>query len=205
MYAHMEHVNSQPGPGTGGRDSADLTARVAGQRGLLGCISLQQLAGSAAVRLTLWDTENNASEFMATRARFGTPAGAIYKVGKYEQGPAAAHAATHARLLYFDGPRTPEQVAASDFGGRQRVWPAIRGLSGLVSVYLLRGHDLGWIVVTFATSVATLDAAQRTVMATDLLPGEDRALLPGPDRIEIHNVTGYQVQAAGQHASISGR
>ena len=200
----MEQVNSQPGPRSGGRDTADLTARVAGQRGLLGCINLQQLAGSAAVRLTLWDTENNAAEFMATRARFGTPAGAIYKVGEYEQGPAAAHAATHARLLYFDGPRTPEQVAAADFGGRQRIWPAIRELSGLVSVYLLRGHDLGWIVVTFATSVDTLDAAQRAVMAADLLPGEDRALLPGPDRIEIHNVTGYQVHA-GQHATISGR
>ena len=119
--------------------------------------------------------------------------------------PPQRSAATHARLLYFDGPRTPEQVAASDFGGRQRVWPAIRELSGLVSVYLLRGHDLGWIVVTFATSVDTLDTAQRTVMATDLLPGEDRALLPGPDRIEIHKVTGYQVQPAGQHATISHR
>ena len=111
----------------------------------------------------------------------------------------------YAQLTYFDGPRTPEQVAAADFGGRQRIWPAIRDLSGLVSVYLLRGHDLGWIVVTFATSVDTLNTAQRTVMATDLLPGEDRALLPGPDRIEIHNVTGYQVQAAGQHATISER
>jgi hypothetical protein len=194
MYAHVEQVNSQPGPG--GRDTADLTAKVAGQRGLLGCINLQQPPRSAEVRLTLWDTENNAVGFMATRARFGTPAGAIYKVGEYEQGPAAAHTATHARLLYFDGPRTPEQVAAADFGGRQRIWPAIRDLSGLVSVYLLRGHDLGWIVVTFATSIDMLDAAQRAVMAADLLPGEDRALLPGPDRIEIHNVTGYQVPAA---------
>jgi hypothetical protein len=50
--------------------------------------------------------------------------------------------------------------------------------------------------VTFATSIDMLDAAQRAVMAADLLPGEDRALLPGPDRIEIHNVTGYQVPAA---------
>lgn len=205
MYAHVEQASSQPGASTGGRDTVDLTATVAGQRGLLGRINLQQLAGPAAVRLTLWDTENNATEFMATRARFGTPAGAIYKVGEYEQGPAAAHAATHARLLYFDGPRTPEQVQAADFGGRQRIWPAIRDLSGLVSVYLLRGPDLGWIVVTFATSVDTLDTAQRTVMAAGLLPGEDRALLPGPDRIEIHNVTGYQVQAADQHATISDR
>ncbi len=205
MYAHVELVSSQPGPGTGGRDTVDLTTRVAGERGLLGCINLQQLAGPAAARLTLWDAENSASEFMATRAQFGTPAGAIYKVGEYEQGPAAARPATHARLLYFDGPRTPEQVAAADFGGRQRIWPAIRDLSGLVSVYLLRGHDLGWIVATFATSVGTLDTAQRAVMAADLLPGEDRALLPGPDRIEIHNVTGYHVQAAGQPATISGR
>ena len=205
MYAHIEQVSGQPGAGTGGRDAADVTAGVAAQHGLLGCINLQQLAGPATVRLTLWDAENDATGFMATRARSGTPAGAIYKVGEYEQGPAAAQVATHARLLYFDCPRTPEQVAAADFGGRQRIWPAIRELSGLVSVYLLRGHDLGWIVVTLATSVDTLDTAQRTVMTTDLLPGEDRALLPGPDRIEIHNVTGYQVQTAGQHAAVSER
>ena len=112
---------------------------------------------------------------------------------------------SNTRLLYFDGPRTPEQIAAADFGGRQRIWPAIRDLGGLVSVYLLRGHDTGWIVVTFATSVDMLDAAQRAVMAADLLPGEDRALLPGPDRIEIHNVTGYEVPAAGQYPTIGER
>jgi hypothetical protein len=205
MYAHVDQVNNQPGPGAGGRDTADLIAKVAVQPGLLGCVNLQQLAGSAAVRLTLWDTEKNATEFMSARARFGTPPGAIYKVGEYEQGPAAAHAATHARLLYFDGPRTPEQVAAADFGGRERIWPAIRDLSGLISVYLLRGHNHGWIVVMFATSVDTLDAAQHAVIAADLLPAEDRALLPGPDRIEIHKVTGYQVPSAGQHAAISER
>ena len=72
-------------------------------------------------------------------------------------------------------------------------------------MYLLRGHDLGWIVLTLATSVETLDAAQRAVRATDLLPSEDRSLLPGPDRIEIHTVTGYQVQAAGRTTSVSGR
>ena len=71
-----------------------------------------------------------------------------------------------------------------------RIWPAIRGLSGLVGVYVLRGRDLSSVVVTLATSVETLDAAQRAVMATELAPGEDPALLPGPDRVEIHRVTG---------------
>jgi hypothetical protein len=32
-------------------------------------------------------------------------------------------------------------------------------------------------------------------MATELLPGEDAALLAGPDRIQTHQVTGYQMAA----------
>ena len=39
----------------------------------------------------------------------------------------------------------------------------------------------------------TLDAIARAVMSTELLPGEDPALLPGPDRIEIHHVIGYHL------------
>ncbi len=35
----------------------------------------------------------------------------------------------------------------------------------------------------------------QAVMATELLPGEDTALLPGPDRIQTHQVTGYQMAA----------
>ena len=78
----------------------------------------------------------------------------------------------------------------------QRIWPAIHGLSGLVGVYVLRGGDLSSVVVTLATSVETLDAAQRAVMATELMPGEDPALLPGPDRVEIHRITGRHLPAA---------
>jgi len=48
-------------------------------------------------------------------------------------------------------------------------------------------------VITLATSVEALDATARTVMSTELMPGEDPALLSGPDRIEIHHVTGYHV------------
>ncbi len=48
-----------------------------------------------------------------------------------------------------------------------------------------------------ATSVETLDAAQRAVMATELAPDEDPALLPGPDRVELHRVTGNYLPAAG--------
>ena len=121
-----------------------------------------------------------------------------------EEGLAAAQAPTYARLVRFDGPRAPEQAAAEDLAGRQRIWPAIRGLSGLVGIYVLRGSDLSSVIVTLATSVETLGAAQRAVMATELTPGEDPALLPGPDRVEIHRITGRHLPAAGPVASTTG-
>ena len=111
----------------------------------------------------------------------------------------------YARLLYFDGPEMPEQSAAAEQAGRQRIWPAIRGLGGLAGVCVLRRRDLGSVVITLATSIETLDAVQRAVMSTGLLPGEDPALLPGPGRIEIHHVTGYHVPTASPAASGKGR
>ena len=203
MYAHMDQV-SRPGHQSGGQDPAGPGTDVAGQPGLLGSVTMQQLAGPAAVCLTWWDSEAGATAFAGQRAARPAQPGDIYEVAEAEQGPAAAEIPGYARLLYFDGPRAPEQVAAADLAGRQRIWPAIRSLSGLVGVYVLRGPDLGYVVVTLATSVETLEAAQRAVMATELMPGEDPALLPGPDRIEIHRVTGYDASAAGQAASAQG-
>ena len=60
---------------------------------------------------------------------------------------------------------------------------------------MLRGPQFASVVCTLATSVAALDAITQAVMATGLLPGEDAALLPGPDRIQTHQVTGYQMAA----------
>ncbi len=93
--------------------------------------------------------------------------------------------------------------AAADRAGRQRIWPAISGLSGLVGAYVLHGRDLAAVIITLTTSVETLDAVERAALSTELMPGEDPALLPGPDRIEIHHVTGYRRPAAT--ASMKGR
>ena len=153
-------------------------------------------AGPAAVCLTLWDTEASAASFPGLRAGLAALPGETYEVIDADEGLAAGWTPTCARLLYFDGPRAPEQVAAADRAGRRRIWPTIRGLSGLVGIYVLLGRDLGSVVVTLATSTNTLDAAARAVMATDLAPDEDPALLPGPDRVEIHRVTAYQMPAA---------
>ena len=94
----------------------------------------------------------------------------------------------YAQLTYFDGPRTPQQMAAADFASRERIVPAVSKLSHSLRVYLLRRHDGSEIVVTIAESEQALLDMQKAIMGTDLLPGEDPALLPGPDRIELYPV-----------------
>jgi hypothetical protein len=204
MHARLDRYNSQSGNRVDSPDLADFSIDVADQADLLSWLTFRQLGGPAAVCLTLWDTEASAAGFPGPGTGLTASAGEIYQVTDTEEGPAAAQAPTYARLVCFDGPRAPEQAAAEDLAGRQRIWPAIHGLSGLVSVYVLRGSDLSSVVVTLATSVETLDAAQRAVMATELTPGEDPALLPGPDRVEIHRVIGHQLPAAGPAASARG-
>lgn len=203
MYAHIDrpssHGQAEDDPGPAGINSSSTS-----QPGLLGAITFRQFAGPAGVRLTLWDTEADAAAFAGQYAELAALPGEIYQVVDAAAGPAAAQAPAYARLMYFDGPRAPEQAAAEDLAGRQRVWPAIRNLSGLVGTYVLRGRDLGSVVITLTTSAETLDAAARAVMSTELLPGEDSALLPGPDRIEIHHVTGYHPPAVVA-ASMKGR
>jgi hypothetical protein len=96
----------------------------------------------------------------------------------------------HAQLTYFDGPRTPEQVAADDFAGRERIQPAVSKLGHRFRVYVLRRDDGSQVVVSIADSEQALLDAQKAIMSTELLPGEDPALLPGPDRIELYPVIG---------------
>jgi len=203
MYAHIDrpssHGQAEDDPGLAGLNSSSTS-----QPGLLGAITFRQFAGPAGVSLTLWDTEADAAAFAGQYAELAALPGEVYQVVDAAAGPAVARAPAYARLMYFDGPRAPEQAAAEDLAGRQRIWPAIRNLSGLVGTYVLRGRDLGSVVITLTTYAETLDAAARAVMSTELLPGEDPALLPGPDRIEIHHVTGYHLPAVVA-ASMKGR
>lgn len=94
----------------------------------------------------------------------------------------------HAQLIHFDGPRSPELVAAADRAGRERILPALLAdpqvAAGHVCTYVLRRPDGGETLVMITDDEQTLDRVGDIVMATELLPGEDPALLPGPDRVE---------------------
>jgi hypothetical protein len=95
----------------------------------------------------------------------------------------------YAQLTFFDGPRTPEQLAAADFAARERIMPAVRALGRSYHVYQLRRDDGTEVIVSIGDSKEALLEAQKAIMGTELLPGEDPALLPGPDRIELFPVT----------------
>jgi hypothetical protein len=98
----------------------------------------------------------------------------------------------YAQLTYFDGPRSPEQVAADDFASRERILPAVSELDHSYRVYVLRRDDGAQVVVSIADTEQALIDAQKAIRATELLPGEDPALLRGPDRIELYPVISAQ-------------
>ena len=108
----------------------------------------------------------------------------------------------YAQLTYFDGPRTPQQLAAAEFASRERILPAVRKLGHSFRVYLMRRQDGSEVVVSIADSEQALLDAQKAIMGTALLPGEDPALLPGPDRIELYPVSGvHDINPASETGS----
>ena len=98
----------------------------------------------------------------------------------------------YAQLGYFDGPRTAEQLAAAERASRERIWPAARRdpqlMAELVANYVLRQPDGGEVVVTIGKTLDALKRGFELVASTELLPGEDPALLAGPDRVEVYEV-----------------
>lgn len=98
----------------------------------------------------------------------------------------------HAQVTIFDGPRSAELVAASDVANRERIQPTVSRdaeLQQALAVNLvLRRPDGAEMIVTVARTVEALRCAGELIMATELLPGEDPVLLPGPSRIETWSV-----------------
>jgi hypothetical protein len=55
------------------------------------------------------------------------------------------------------------------------------------------------VVFAFATSMDALDASGRTANSTELLPGEDPALLTGPTRYDVCTVVASEPAPAAAH------
>ena len=93
----------------------------------------------------------------------------------------------HAQIMIFEGPRSAEAVEASVRAGRERIEPLVQAHPGLrdrlVGGVRAVGPDGAEYIVELALDAAALDELGRLVRTSELLPGEDPALLPGPDRV----------------------
>jgi hypothetical protein len=169
MYATVHQFRGSPG---------DL------RPGALGTCVLSQVGGLSGAVVAFWPDAATAAEVRQPAGTTWLDTG-VYQVAEVQAAPTTPH---FAQLSWFDGPRTAEQAAAERRAGSERIWPAVRDLDGVGSTYVLTAEDRAMVVVSFAASIEVIETVQRTIMSTELLPGEDAALLPGPDRIDLHRV-----------------
>lgn len=97
-----------------------------------------------------------------------------------------------AHLVMFEGPRSPELVAASDRAGRERIMPLVSADPQIRAAhrgtYILRRPDGGQVVLVLSDTAEALNRGEQLIGESQLLPGEDPALLRQPDRAELYEV-----------------
>ncbi|MGW4489360.1 hypothetical protein ACWEOE_36675 [Amycolatopsis sp. NPDC004368] len=185
MYATVHQFRRETAAENGDWGRA-LTAALHPGPAPLGACVLGQVAGVLGAAVAFWPDAATAAE-AATHTVPGTTwlDTDVYEVVSAESAPGAPR---YAQATRFDGPRDAARVRAEDFAGRERVWPAARQVPGIGAVFVLRAEDGAGLVLGFAESVEAIEAVQKAVQRTELLPGEDPALLTGPDRIDLHRV-----------------
>ena len=153
--------------------------------GAAGSIEVAHLDGGESTTIAFWPDESSA------------PAGErVYRIEDMFDGAAAGRTPLFAQVTWVNGTGDPAVAQAAQRGGRERIHPAIRDVEGLVGVLVLRSADDRIVVVATATALETHTEIGRRIERTPLLPGEDRALLPGYDRMELGRIVSADVPQA---------
>ena len=185
------------------RATGALIDALAGQPGFRGVHLLVQIGSRQGLLLTLWESLHDAEAApQRTQAVLGPrpfplAVDEVYEVWDTGRGPAAIEEAKVAQFLWFDGPRSAAQAEAARRANDDRIKPALEGVPGFARGYVLgRPRDLAMVVVQLATSTEALDGIADVVFGSALLPGEDPALLTGPDRAELYRVDAQSLTTA---------
>jgi hypothetical protein len=179
-------VHAFPRP-TGARSDPRDVVRSALPAGAqpAGVVVVEHLEGADGTLVALW------------RDRADAPRGErAYRVVDGFDGLAAGRAPLFAQLVWLNGIGDPAVAQTAERGGRERIHPAVRDVEGLVGVLVLRSEDHRIVVLGTATSLETHAEVGARIARTPLLPGEDPALLPGYDRLELGRVLLADVPAA---------
>jgi hypothetical protein len=135
---------------------------------------LSQIGGPANLLLRLWAEE---------------PAGGGYLVEDDRALAEAGSTPTVASVVTFAAPVSEAVKQAGARAGRERIGPAMEGHPGSVRMLSLwEPRDRRQVIVVLATSMESLEEGGRRINDLPLLPGEDVALLPGADHVELFRV-----------------
>lgn len=105
-------------------------------------------------------------------------------------GPPGGKAAV-AAVITFSGPLSAAVKTAVDRADRDRIGPffAERATDTQRVLRLWQPEERRQLVVVTAVDQPSLEAGFHGISSMELLPGEDPALLPEPDHVEIFEVT----------------
>lgn len=192
MYATVHQFRRSHADESAGWGHA-LAAELHPGTGSPGTCTLAQVGGLTGLVVAVWRDRGSALAAADRRAP-GTFDARVFEVSDVEGGAAEPRIA---QATWFDRPLTQAQADAARFGGRERIRPAVRGLDGVGGFYVLTADDRSMLVLGFTGSIEAMEAVQKAIMSTELLPGEDPALLPGPDRIDVHRVLHTSLPSLG--------
>ncbi len=194
MHARVQIARTFPQQLSTPEASGQFLKVLQGHPGFRGAHLMLQIGSAQALSVTLWESREDAvvasdrtEEVMGPRP-FTLDFDEVYAVLDVVPGPAAMNAATVGQVTWFDGPRSAAQLDAMRRAGEERIRPAVEGVPGRATTYVLcHPEDSAIVLITLATSTDALNRIANAALSTSLLPGEDPALLTGPDRIEIYS------------------
>jgi hypothetical protein len=210
MYLTIHPLDRLPTPGepaTGAQNWADdvltlVSATPAGTPRAAWVTA--QLGSSTGAVVALWPDEPAARTAAAvegsTPARINVSPGTPLHCTRQNDGPAAGQKAGIAQLTWFDGPRSAVQHQADKRSG-DRVSAAVQDLPGYGGSLVAHAPDLGYVVVVFSDSLATLEQGQTRILTSRLGPDEDPALLTGPDSMQVTRVVRATATLTDLHPS----
>jgi hypothetical protein len=153
------------------------------------------LDGTGGSAFALWTTAQDASAAAGRRVAGEQEHDArAYRVADNRAGAAGGQEPRFAQVLWFDDD-DQDRADRRDRAGRERIWPAVRDVAGVVTFYVLRADDGRSVVVGLSTSAGTAEAVERAIFSTALLPWENPEHLRGPSRAESNRVLFAQLPA----------
>lgn len=177
MYATIHPLHHQP--------NADLGGLLPDGAQPIGTIVLAHADDQHGTAVAFWPDE------AAARSADDR----VYRVDE-SHGRATGRRPLFAQVTWLNGDGDPVRADAAERGGLDRIWPAVREVEGIVAVFALRSTDHRIVVVALTTATETHDEVRDAIFATELLPGEDPALLRDPDRITLARVLRAELPTA---------